>query len=106
MIRARWWRVMNSRGSCCLPGSGRVVELDPTNGTVPKSNREVVATPERIPFRYRKMDNRFTNNRTGRGTFDGKRQRILQGMLEAVGARGYEEATVQDALDAAGLYRQ
>jgi AcrR family transcriptional regulator len=36
----------------------------------------------------------------------GKRQRILQGMLEAVGARGYEQTTVQDALDAAGLYRQ
>lgn len=36
----------------------------------------------------------------------GKRQRILQGMLEAVGARGYEQTTVQDAIDAAGLYRQ
>jgi AcrR family transcriptional regulator len=36
----------------------------------------------------------------------GKRQRILQGMLEAVGENGYEQTTVQDALDAAGLYRQ
>jgi len=36
----------------------------------------------------------------------GKRQRILQGMLEAVGVRGYEQTTVQDAIDAAGLYRQ
>jgi AcrR family transcriptional regulator len=36
----------------------------------------------------------------------GKRQRILQGMLESVGRRGYEQTTVQDAIDAAGLYRQ
>lgn len=36
----------------------------------------------------------------------GKRQRILQGMLEAVGRQGYEQTTVQDAIDAAGLYRQ
>ncbi len=36
----------------------------------------------------------------------GKRQRILEGMLEAVGRRGYEQATVQDAIEAAGLYRQ
>jgi len=36
----------------------------------------------------------------------GKRQRILQGMLESVGRQGYEHTTVQDALDAAGLYRQ
>jgi AcrR family transcriptional regulator len=36
----------------------------------------------------------------------GKRQRILQGMLEAVGSQGYEQTTVQDAIDAAGLYRQ
>ena len=35
----------------------------------------------------------------------GKRQRILQGMLEAVGRKGYERATVQDALAAAGLDR-
>lgn len=36
----------------------------------------------------------------------GKQQRILQGMLEAVGRQGYEQTTVQDAIDAAGLYRQ
>ena len=36
----------------------------------------------------------------------GKQQRILLGMLEAVGARGYETATVQDAIETAGLYRQ
>lgn len=36
----------------------------------------------------------------------GKQQRILLGMLEAVGTRGYERATVQDALEMAGLYRQ
>jgi len=36
----------------------------------------------------------------------GKRQRILQGMLESVGKHGYERTTVQDALDLAGLYRQ
>ncbi len=36
----------------------------------------------------------------------GKHQRILQGMLEAVGTRGYERATVQDAITAAGVYRQ
>lgn len=36
----------------------------------------------------------------------GKRQRILKGMLESVGARGYEQTTVQDALTHAGLYRQ
>lgn len=36
----------------------------------------------------------------------GKRERILEGMLEAVGREGYEQTTVQDAIDAAGLYRQ
>lgn len=36
----------------------------------------------------------------------GKRQRILQGMLESVGTKGYEQTTVQDAIEAAGLYRQ
>lgn len=36
----------------------------------------------------------------------GKQQRILLGMLEAVGTRGYERATVQDAIEIAGLYRQ
>jgi AcrR family transcriptional regulator len=36
----------------------------------------------------------------------GKRERILKGMLEAVGTRGYERASVQDAIAEAGLYRQ
>jgi AcrR family transcriptional regulator len=36
----------------------------------------------------------------------GKRQRILQGMLKAVGTEGYERATVQAVIEAAGLYRQ
>jgi AcrR family transcriptional regulator len=36
----------------------------------------------------------------------GKRERILQGMLQAVGTRGYERTSVQDAVAEAGLYRQ
>lgn len=36
----------------------------------------------------------------------GKRQRILLGMLRAVGQQGYERTSVQDALSAAGVYRQ
>lgn len=36
----------------------------------------------------------------------GKRERILRGMLEAVGTHGYEQATVQDAITRVGLYRQ
>lgn len=36
----------------------------------------------------------------------GKGQRILRGMLEAVGAEGYERTTVQSALDRSGIYRQ
>ena len=36
----------------------------------------------------------------------GKRQRILRGMLEAVGRQGYEQTAVQDAITHAGLYRQ
>jgi AcrR family transcriptional regulator len=36
----------------------------------------------------------------------GKRQRILKGMLEAVGTQGYEQTTVQDAIAKVGLYRQ
>lgn len=36
----------------------------------------------------------------------GKRQRILRGMLEAVGTHGYEQATVQEAIAKVGLYRQ
>jgi AcrR family transcriptional regulator len=45
-----------------------------------------------------------TLNRAGNLT--GKRQYILQGMLRAVGTRGYERATVQDAIEASGAYRQ
>jgi len=36
----------------------------------------------------------------------GKQQRILQGMLKAVGTHGYERTTVQDAIAEAGVYRQ
>jgi AcrR family transcriptional regulator len=36
----------------------------------------------------------------------GKRERIIQGMLKAVGTQGYEETTVQDAISEAGVYRQ
>jgi AcrR family transcriptional regulator len=35
-----------------------------------------------------------------------KRQRILEGMLEAVGADGYDGASVRTVLDRTGLYRQ
>jgi len=35
-----------------------------------------------------------------------KRQRILDGMLEAVGADGYDKASVRSVLDRTGLYRQ
>jgi AcrR family transcriptional regulator len=40
------------------------------------------------------------------GNLTGKRQRILLGMLEAVGTHGYEQTTVQDAITSAGIYRQ
>lgn len=40
------------------------------------------------------------------GNLTGKRQRILLGMLEAVGTNGYEQTTVQDAITSAGIYRQ
>jgi AcrR family transcriptional regulator len=36
----------------------------------------------------------------------GKHRRILEGMLKAVGTRGYERATVRDAITEAGVYRQ
>jgi AcrR family transcriptional regulator len=35
-----------------------------------------------------------------------KRQRILEGMLDVVGERGYEAASVRMVLDSTGLYRQ
>jgi AcrR family transcriptional regulator len=40
------------------------------------------------------------------GTLTGKRERILRGMLKAVGTHGYERTTVQDAIAEAGVYRQ
>jgi AcrR family transcriptional regulator len=40
------------------------------------------------------------------GILTGKRERILQGMLKAVGSHGYERTTVQDAIAEAGVYRQ
>jgi AcrR family transcriptional regulator len=40
------------------------------------------------------------------GTLTGKRERILQGMLKAVGTQGYERTTVQDAIAEAEVYRQ
>lgn len=36
----------------------------------------------------------------------GQRERILKGMLQAVGTKGYERATVEDAIAEAGLDRQ
>lgn len=36
----------------------------------------------------------------------GERERILKGMLQAVGTKGYERATVEDAIAKAGLHRQ
>src|SRR3954451_4559663 len=35
-----------------------------------------------------------------------KRQAILDGMLEAVGAEGYERTSVRTVLDRTGIYRQ
>lgn len=35
-----------------------------------------------------------------------KREKILEGMLEAVGAEGYDSASVRTVLDRTGLYRQ
>jgi len=40
------------------------------------------------------------------GTLTGKHQRILLGMLEAVGTHGYEQTTVADAITMAGVHRQ
>jgi AcrR family transcriptional regulator len=40
------------------------------------------------------------------GTLTGKRERILRGMLKAIGDHGYEQTTVQDAIAEAGVYRQ
>jgi len=48
----------------------------------------------------------FSINFDRAGTLTGKRERILQGMLIAVGTYGYERTTVQDAIARAGVYRQ
>ena len=106
MIRTRWCWAMNSRESCCRPGSGRVVDLEATNGRVPESH---LAAPTRWNG-YRLGTERqtrcFTNQFNRAGTLTGKRQRILRGMLQAVGTQGYEQTAVQDAIAHAGLYRQ
>jgi AcrR family transcriptional regulator len=36
----------------------------------------------------------------------GKRERLLKGMLEAVGTKGYERTTVEDVIADVGIYRQ
>jgi AcrR family transcriptional regulator len=48
----------------------------------------------------------FSINFDRAGTLTGKRERILKGMLKAVGTHGYERTTVQDAIAEAGVYRQ
>lgn len=48
----------------------------------------------------------FSINLNRAGTLTGKRELILQGMLKAVGSRGYERTTVADAIAEAGVYRQ
>lgn len=62
------------------------------------------ATGYRLGTETRQLVLPIKSNRAG--TLTGKRQRILQGMLESVGRQGYEQTTVQDAIEAAGLYRQ
>lgn len=46
------------------------------------------------------------NHPTLRLVISEKRLRILNGMLEAVGAEGYDETSVRTVLDRTGLYRQ
>lgn len=46
------------------------------------------------------------NHPTLRLVISEKRRRILEGMLEAVGAEGYDETSVRTVLDRTGLYRQ
>jgi AcrR family transcriptional regulator len=64
----------------------------------------------RRPNGYRKgTENKtihFLNLLEKARTLTDKRQRILRGMLDAVGAEGYERTTVQSALDRSGIYRQ
>jgi AcrR family transcriptional regulator len=61
-----------------------------------------------IPIRYPNVNGRFSrSNSKGRGGVSGsKRQRILVGMLETVGAEGYEATSVRAVLGRCGLYRQ
>src|ERR1041384_2539856 len=96
---------MNSRDSWCCPGSGRGVDLGPTNGRVPKSARQYEpGKGYRLGTKGRQTIFSVDFNRAG--TLTGKRERILQGMLKAVGTHGYERTTVQDAIAEAGVYRQ
>lgn len=44
--------------------------------------------------------------RTLKAVISPKRQKIMDGMLEAVGAEGYEATSVRTVLDRTGLYRQ
>jgi AcrR family transcriptional regulator len=55
---------------------------------------------------YRIADKLFSQSMERAGPVTEKRERILRGMLEAVGTKGYEQVTVQDALAKARLYRQ
>src|SRR5262245_32332108 len=106
MIRTRWCLAMNSLASGSRPGSGRPVDFAATNETVPKSDRRPVIVAKRIPLGTGKQTSCFTSQFDRAGIVTGKRQRILLGMLEAVGRQGYERTTVEDALTSAGLYRQ
>src|SRR4051794_15318187 len=104
-MRARWCWAMNSRESWCWPGSGRGVDFEATNGRVPKSGDCVGAgNGYRLGTKGRQAIFSMKFNRAG--TLTGKRERILQGMLKAVGIHGYERTTVQDAIAEAGVYRQ
>src|SRR4051794_37181092 len=96
---------MNSRESWCCPGSGRGVDLEATNGRVPESGNCVEAgNGYRLGTKDRQDIFSMKFNRAG--ILTGKRERILQGMLKAVGTHGYERTTVQDAIAEAGVYRQ
>src|SRR3954452_18874881 len=104
-IRARWCWAMNSRESWCCPGSGRGVDLEATNGRVPESGNCVEAgNGYRLGTKDRQDIFSMKFNRAG--ILTGKRERILQGMLKAVGTHGYERTTLQDAIAEAGVYRQ
>src|SRR5690349_11419248 len=72
MMRARWCSVMNLRESRSRPGSGRVVESELTNGTVPKSDLRASEMLEGIPFRYQMTDRLFYRSIRSAGDFDRK----------------------------------